>query len=418
MKRWIYLLLAVVMAFAATGCREEVPQETLDQNYDWKVSSGLTYGQMSADKLRITTASSGRADATGWDAWAETETGYYFFSVSTGKLHYADKANLDQWVLVCNQPGCSHTFMEMSCAANMHGNSFLLRNERLYFIMDSSYCKHLHNLEGRGYVLCSRALDGSDLRLEHVNEDAQIPNGGNSSDLLLPEGWLYNVITLNPDGGETATAYFVGEAGLQILVRDQYGPGEVGHAEAGTYYVVGSRFTHGDRIFRNDMLGSGLYRIVNGQVESINLPEGATESEGYLSGDVFRYLRENDGYYDFNVKTGEETKIAEPRLQNSFASILLPNCIIESSRFNKDASPNEESLMEIFDGESWRSVQLPEELRCVNQPGASAAFVGSDRIIFMTNSYSGDKVTYKIYQVLLDSEELVMELCGMFTSRS
>ena len=74
--------------------------------------------------------------------------------------------------------------------------------------------------------------------------------------------------------------------------------------------------------------------------------------------------------------------------------------------------------MEIFDGESWRSVQLPEELRCVNRPGASAAFVGSDRIIFMANSYSGDKVTYKVYQVLLDSEELVMELCGMFTSRS
>ena len=424
MKQMIALLLAMVMAFAIAGCREDQPQETLDPNYDWKETAGLTYGQMSTEKLRVISWDRGRADATGWDMWAETEAGYYFLSISTGTLHYADKTNLDKWAVVCNQPNCSHSrHSEKTCSGILHGNSFLLRDERLYFVMEASYCQHLHNLEGNAFVLCSSALDGTDLRLEYAIEEAQTRNGGNSSDMLLPDGWLYNVITLNTDGGETATTYFVGESGQQILFQEQYGPDEDGSPSTSRHGLEGFRMTRGDRIFRNHMLGEGLYRLAEGQIESLNLPvemvigKDGLLKEGYLSGDIFRQLRTNDGYYDINVKTGEEIKIAEPRLENSHAMILLPNCIIECSNFSKEAPANEERIMEIYDGESWRTVALPEELRYVNQPGATAQFVGSDRIVFLSSSYSGNTVMYKVYQVLLDREELVMELCGIFNSR-
>ena len=78
----------------------------------------------------------------------------------------------------------------------------------------------------------------------------------------------------------------------------------------------------------------------------------------YLSGDVLRFFRSGYGYYDMNIRTGEEVKLADCQLENSRAVVALPNCILESTLLTPQSMetrmPGQTHRLMLFDGESWQ----------------------------------------------------------------
>ena len=65
--------------------------------------------------------------------------------------------------------------------------------------------------------------------------------------------------------------------------------------------------------------------------------------------------------------------------------------------------------MMFFDGETWREIFEPEELKEVSM---YLAGVASDRLLFLRNVGSWESPDVYLYQVMLDREELALEYCG------
>ena len=137
---------------------------------------------------------------------------------------------------------------------------------------------------------------------------------------------------------------------------------------------------------------------------------------GYLSGDTLRYFQMNDGYYDINIKTGDKVKLADAQLENSFASIVLPNCILESTLMaynaNNSADFYTEGMaheMRLFDGQKWHSVALPDNL--VNTGGKiqmRIAAVTSDKIILTFVDFEVSNRITHYYYIDLNADMLSM----------
>ena len=101
-------------------------------------------------------------------------------------------------------------------------------------------------------------------------------------------------------------------------------------------------------------------------------------------------------------------------MESSIATIQLPNCVVEHNLNATDLDVNAPRSMEFFDGEVWRTVELPEELRYRQFDGnLYLSAVASDRLLFSVVKFSsGVGTDYTYYQVLLDKDTLTMELCG------
>ena len=129
----------------------------------------------------------------------------------------------------------------------------------------------------------------------------------------------------------------------------------------------------------------------------------------YFAGNVIRYFESGYGYYDVDITTGEETYLAAARLKNSKATILLPNCVVETTLGSPTHPAGEEHALEIFDGEQWHRVTLPEELQYgKNLTFFSPVSVASDCILFI---YQGENERF-CYQVKLGQENWVLEPFG------
>ena len=144
------------------------------------------------------------------------------------------------------------------------------------------------------------------------------------------------------------------------------------------------------------------------------------ETGGYISGTTLRIFKEDKGYFDIDVTTGKQVKVAENRLKDSTGMILAPNCVVESTLFSFNRKNRTEAgAIEVFDGESWRSVQLPEEWQ---NPGTDhwlhVLGITSDSIwLYGRNEeefYGGWENFSDLYRIPLDKEELVMEYCFTF----
>ena len=135
----------------------------------------------------------------------------------------------------------------------------------------------------------------------------------------------------------------------------------------------------------------------------------------YFEGNTLRMYRKNDGYYDVNLETKEEVRIGDAFLKNSESLIPVPNCIIESTLFftvynklPKDA----EHAMAVFDGESWRTVKLPQEVMARGKEEYLVLEgITSDSIFFTYKSRTyGTKV--HLYRIPIGDGELHLEYCG------
>ena len=412
MKRFLCMLFA--MALLLSGCAaEETPQETLKisdliqetpgQSNVWKDAPPLNPGQLEYDRLEVEPWYCGRLEFTGGGRWAETELGYYYYDSGTSLLKYADKSDLSKWVPVCNKPTCSHTQTVLGCNAVLGGNSFLIRAGRIYFSTDSGgKGEETYIEEGSACVIASRALDGTELRMEYYIEDTIMPNGGMSSNLLTSNHWILTSSVFNPDGTYTNRVYRRTETSLEILAESTtteqklYLTGDFMLLDGMVYGVA-----LGDAFFCSDLLAeqrgdpfNSIYRYVNGQLQLLDIT-GYERQARYLSGNTLRLYRPNDGFYDLDLTTRQEVKVSDCQLPDSKGTLVLPNCITERT--------DEKFLL--FDGKSWREIQIPEELQGQNW---YIEAVASDRILF-TRYESGKR---HLAQVMLGRDTLVLEYCG------
>ena len=401
--RIIALLCIVSLCFCS--CQQRKDDPTITESQVWETMPTLTYGQMAYEKLEATPWYSGRAEAVGNGRFSETAKGYYY--LNAGTLYYCDKSDLNKWVPTCAKPNCMHSGNNHSCNAGLVSNTFILRNNRIWYSTSVDAYPQLYTGEGQGVALFSKSANGEDTRLEYVIEDSLISGGGQINDLFGADYWIVNATKLNADGSCTAKVYYTTASGTDILYEQTSSDPNFASV---MYYILAAPFNgEGKYNFLNKLLGTNVYYSVsNGEL----VPTDAVaygQNEGYLLGNILRQFRPNDGYYDINLKTKEEIKLADARLNNSRGFIMLPNCIVEHTLASETHPEGALHAMEIFDGESWRSVTLPEELRCgTDILWFSVLTVASDRILFAGNSGNG----IAIYQVMLHPKELTLEYCG------
>ena len=395
MKKCISFLFA--MLFLLAGCQEQpVVDPSITESLVWETMPALTYGQMESEKLKVEPWYCGRTEVTSRNEMAETQLGYYYLNTSGGGqffFYYSDKADFGNWVRVCNKPACTHSFPG-KCPALVSANEFLIKDNRIFYLTDCGWYPEL-NIEKNGRVLVSRALDGSDFQLEHVLEEAMIgDSGGVCYTWMTSNFWLYNSSILTPEGMCHMRSFLVNENGEHLI----------GSAEAESETTVGvfpvSALMRGDPVYRNYILDRNLcYRVVGDTMEPVDL-SGLDTYSGYLSGNVLRCFKPNDGYYDVDLSTRQEVKLADARMENSSCQMLLPNCIVESTLFYP-ISPEARTegmihALYVFDGENWHDVELPEELKNARKSEfILVQAVTSDSILFRHSDASG-RVFYRI----------------------
>ena len=401
-RNMIALLFAFVLVIAMCGCQNNNNNMPTTSNGKSLLNEMPTpvYGVPASSKLEVLSWDCGRLDATSGFVMAETEQGYYY--IHMGILYYADKADVKKWVPVCSKPDCNHTDAT-TCYAQFGGNAFVVRDNRIYFASDLHFFPGLYIPNGSlGLGLFSKALDGSDAKLEYVIEEALIGAGGGTyGSYLDADHWIYSVVKLNTDGTLTGFVYRLSESGRELLFQE-YVDSKAGRTIPDYFF--------GDSGFFEEMMSPGLqqvFRCKNGELTATNVSD-YLETGGYLSGNLLRFFRPNDGYYDADLETGEEIRIANCQLTNSSASILLPNCVIETDIAIQNNSETQNTMC-LFDGESWRYIQLPEEL-AYPQEGVRFEAVGisSDSVFFR---YRDLRRFYHLYRIDLTQETLSLEYC-------
>ena len=407
MKRIAVLLLVCLML---SGCGEK-ETEVLYQQI-WESCPALRYGELAYDKLEILPWYGGRCEATGSAEWAETELGFY--CVKNYQLYYADKANMSNWVLVCNQPDCKHeaewSYGKPKCNAEIPFGTFVMREGRIWFLDTAQKYQELHSLDGYCIMLFSRAANGTDMRSEYYIKGTVEYGGGQSIARLNYDGLLYANRALNTDGTSTHRLFRVSREGESLITEiTQEEPMhtllDFGPLMEGYFYrdTLG-----GETPIFTDLLDGKMqtpYRFRDGQPEELDIMDHFKEW-AYLSGDTLRITRKNDGLYDVDITTGDMVKVLDAPDVLAF-NVMLPNCI------TAHRGTGSERTWELFDGESWRPVTMDPALQG-EDVSVNLACVASDRLLVevVWNPGSWEEQKYGIGQIMLDREALYLEYCG------
>ena len=405
MTRIIALLCAV--ALCLVGCQQQPKEDpSITESQLWETMPALTYGQMEYEKLKEEPWYCGRAEATGGNVWAEVDSGYYLSM--GGYLRYSDRAAVLNWVPLCSKPNCSHTGHYPSCNAFINWDQFFIHDGRIYFVSQFAFYRDLITVKGDGLALFSKAMNGTDVKLEMLLEGAVATNGGFLQSQVVGPYWIHGGEKLNADGSCTAFCYGynIQDKETETLFFETFPDRNDVHID------LTSSDIHGDRTVISNLLGTDYQKIANGQMVHTNAIAYAKKGD-YLSGSILRQFRSNEGYYDINLETGEEVHLADAQLKNSQSFIVLPNCIIETTLGSENHQEGDTHAMMLFDGESWRTVTLPEELTqsyTLDMP-FEMGVVTSDRIFIMVyDSMYYDRCN--MYQIMLGEEELTMEFCA------
>jgi len=412
------LALTCVTMLLLSGCHigEEAPGITESQ--EWEVPQ-LNYGALEYEKLEVLPWYSGRTEATSFNMMAETEQGYYYSYYVN--LWYADKTNLAGWYPVCNNPGCGHRTER--CSAYLKYQHFVIKDNRIYTISNAVGLPDFYKGDAR-FLLMSMDPDGSNRKLAFAieREDPSSTPRALMAD-VSPFGFFYNEYVLNTDGTHTQYLYWVREDGSETIYKTDTGEDYVygyGGLNLGFYGLHGDRNMIVGEGYSGSFEGADLYRISKNDMIPLKLqaffPDPQDLDGCYLSGDIIRCYRQNDGYYDINIQTGEEVKVADAQLQDAGAFVVLPNCILESTMAwenyeGQGVTPTEgEHKLLLFDGETWRSVELPEELRTADAAQSICVIaVTSDQIILGPyNIFNRSRTSY-FYSIDLNKEDLKLE---------
>ena len=419
MKRFLSGLITILLLLSLLpGCAEEAPVTPTEpepaESRLWETMPQLTYGVMEYEKLEVLPWYSGRTEATSLYTLAETATGFYQSCIMW--LFYADKADLANWIPVCNDPTCDHY---VGCNAHIACGRFLITDGRICYEASPQDVPIGADAKSGGFVLASKNPDGTFCKVEYVLEDMLVSGKTATSSLLLQDQWLCQKFELTPEGTQSGRLYCVTRDGPRLLAeQNDFDPlnAPPGIHDAAYRYTI-----YGDRCFTTGILdgtGKTVYRMTDGQPEALDILDLPLMGS-YLSGNTLRFFRPGEGYYDRNLETGEEIFLAVPHLENSFSCILLPNCIIESSLLFRESLETREPRMlhalAYYDGEVWHDVILPEEWEKAGLTTVLAPLaVTSDSIFFsgIDTAKSPMEFSVQLYRISLSKEEKVLEYVG------
>lgn len=400
--------LICLAALLLTGCSKDNIPELPEGSYE----SQLTYGVLEAEKLSVLPWNSGRCETTTGNTMVETEIGYYL--VNNNIIYYADKVDLSLWVPLCNLANCVHYDHNIACKAIMDEDWLVLKDGRLYFAETPGGQVVLPPGTGSGDVIVSTALDGTDKRIEYVIEDAMLRSEGIAGGRMVGGKWMYRCTTFDLEGHSYTRIFVVDENGERELPTGEGGSGDL--------YPMHYFSLYGDPYFQCTKISQDKLLCFQGdELVGIDM-KYVPDTGGFISGDTLRIFKGNRGYFDINVTTGKQVKVTGNRIKNSTGMILAANCILETNHSGYcGRNISVEGKMEVFDGESWRSVQLPEEWSVTSKDRwMHVAGMTSDSILvfgYEKNSYYSGQSASTLYRIPLDSEELVLEKCFTFALR-
>lgn len=402
--KWLFPILVTLLVFS--GCAQEEPEST-EPFITWDNIPQLTYGQMEYEKLSVLPWYSGRTETSTLHAMIETELGYYMI-YNFNNLFYADKADLSNWVPVCNKPDCEHK-EAIGCLSQCH-RWVWMRDGRLYFRENTGDTPHLYQSGGRGQLVVSTLPDMTDKRLEYVNEDTLLYELGIKNTMtsaLIGDRIIDSIATMDEMGNESLQWFIYDENGShQIQCPSDFGiDGYMGDSNN----VLG---LNGElHLCYGDWEKQDLYRVQGDALVKMNIDTSLLTMNGYLSGNTVRCFKENEGYYDYDLSTGKAVLISAPYRENSLAWILAPNCILETNMMFASAytqPPQGESWLALFDGESWREAQLPPELATISDDYLVFTGITSDSILVQVlNRDKWEEI--RLYRIPIGEEELRLE---------
>lgn len=383
-KKRFCLLLAVFLSFSLFGCRK-APDST----------------GPSDPAVAFPPADMELCSLSSRNTMAETENGYYM--VQSNVLYYADKAHLDHWTAVCGNPSCKH--LNVNCSAEVF-TSFSLTDGKILSLRDipGERCEGLYSMEP----------DGSNLHLVHKIERSDMSNGGlkvfrmRGSDAYMgystmqTNGLFRNQVIRIRNGQETVLCTNETErmADITMLmsIQDLLGI-------RGDFALINSLLSPQEALFDR------YYRPTDDGCEEIS---GLTPLDkdmlrgGYLDGNILRYFVTDDGYYQMDLTSGETQKLRDSQLPNSRTFHLSRQYVVES---NVHSTPDAPQML-LFDGNTWKPLQLPDTLR-LGEEGAAfyPTAISTEHIFF--EGRQGSEVT--VYAVSLTDPDLQIFSCGDFT---
>ena len=400
-KKWFCLLTALA-CLIFSGCRKEIPEST-DPIYTWEQLPQLTFGQMESERLEVLPWHCGQTEVSSHNALAETALGYYLV-YDFSNMIYADKADLNNWVYVCGQADCDHRYA-VGCHAIVGEEWLLVKDGRIYFTEMTGFSPHLYQTMGSGTIFVSTLPDGTDRRLEYIYEDSLLFTDGRTISHKLGDQWFKAISSMDGQGNQYYKYFLVDSQGG----REIQGPGPYGQSSFQTAYAR-CRLRGEPLVLYGSFDVPEVYRMEGDSFVKLNV---ALEQlwNGYASGDILRFCRKGGGYFDRNLLTGAEIKIADTWFENGYGNIVAPNCILEVELTDTGRR------MALFDGQTWREVALPPELSPANAQGSRILALASDCILLTVQHpvvTTGPYVppTYDLYRIPLGEEELRMEFCG------
>ncbi len=399
-----FCLAAVLLC----GCQAKEPENT-DPIITWDSIPQLTYGQMEYEKLSVLPWYSGRTETSTFHEMVETESGYYMI-YNHQYLFYADKADLSNWLPVCNQPDCKHK-EDIKCNAICE-RWVWMRDGRLHFRETPGHSPHLYQSSKFGYIYLSALPDMTDKRLEYVNEDVMMSgnSGGTYASALLGDCIVESSSSIDELGNEDYYWLIIDKDGSRKI----QGPGAINNSaflgDSDNFLTLNGELC----LCYGDLNGLVLYRLANDTFVKMDIDASLLELGGYLSGNTVRYFRENEGYYDYDLSTGNTVLVSEPYRENSFARILAPNCIIETNMMYPGVyaqPPQGESWLAVFDGESWRDVQLPPEMATVSDEHILYVEGMTSDSVLIRICPKRDTMEYNLYRIPIGEGQLRLEYC-------
>jgi hypothetical protein len=287
---------------------------------------------------------------------------------------------------------------------------FIIKNDRIYSVGDPQEFAHKISGDTGTTVLVSTKADGTDRELAYYVSALPDSGSGRGCSVLTARNWVYYYEGLEKDGSTKRFLHWTTSGGTARF------PVEKPEFDG---LPVMALLGYGEEACICTPLQTcdlGMFRLVDGQLQETDI-SGLELAGAYLFGNTLRIFKPGNGYYDVDLTTREEAFLAPAQMKNSKAMILQPNCIIETTLLSQEYPGTAGHQMRLFDGEKWRTVCLPEELKHsasqIWSTGNGYA-VNSDSIfVYVVNraDYTAD-----LYRIPLTDGELKAEFCAKLRS--
>lgn len=382
-RQVIAVVIVLLIVLSITGCQKEVLRNTPSIS---------------------TTVSLNTAAETSLGTIIETEYGYYYSTF--GGLLYADKSDLQNWVIVCNDPACDHVLSK--CSAKVFGGVFG-QNNRLFTLRSTEDMESMVLNEQLGFAMCSMAMDGTDQQVEHFIEETQgVHQGSYFSAITNGKGsFLCGASILQADGIFKNILLSATDRSVLVLAQN--------YSEDQSNEVLDVETSiRGDTVLYTDVLApqgetyQHMYRVKDGKIEEVMGLAGHNPQCGYLSGDYLYHYILSDGYYKTQISTGASQKRMDAQLKNGIAYHLTEQYIVEHNLLYEYV-PEEPQIL-IYNGKQWIDVEIPENFGHKGEATVFPLALTTEHIFFQL--FSGGKNC--LYVVNHTNSNPTLTLCGQF----